>query len=46
MHLTGNCSPAILEPVLKKGRIELEYYGDQDLESLLALLRQLHGEEV
>ena len=30
----------------KKGRIELEYYGDQDLESLLALLRQLHGEEV
>lgn len=30
----------------KKGRIELEYYGDQDLESLLELLRQLHGEEV
>jgi ParB family chromosome partitioning protein len=28
----------------KKGRIELEYYSDQDLEALLALLRRLNGE--
>ena len=29
----------------KKGKIELEYYNDQDLEALLALLHTLHGEE-
>ena len=28
----------------KKGRIQLEYYDDQDLESLLALLQQHNGE--
>lgn len=28
----------------KKGRIELEYYNEQDLETLLALLRRLNGE--
>ena len=28
----------------KKGRIELEYYNDQDLEALLALLQTLRGE--
>ena len=28
----------------KKGKIELEYYNDQDLEALLALLQTLHGE--
>ena len=28
----------------KKGRIELEYYNEQDLEALLALLRRLNGE--
>ena len=28
----------------KRGRIELEYYGDQDLEALLALLRSSRGE--
>lgn len=28
----------------KKGKIELEYYNDQDLEALLALLQSLHGE--
>ena len=28
----------------KKGRIELEYYNDQDLEELLTLLQQLKGE--
>ncbi|MCI8303241.1 MAG: ParB/RepB/Spo0J family partition protein [Lawsonibacter sp.] len=28
----------------KKGRIELEYYNDQDLEALLALLQQLNAE--
>ena len=28
----------------KKGKIELEYYNDQDLETLLALLQTLHGE--
>ncbi len=28
----------------KKGRIELEYYSEQDLEALLALLRRLNGE--
>ena len=27
----------------KKGRIELEYYSDQDLETLLELLQQLNG---
>ena len=27
----------------KKGKIELEYYSDQDLEALLALLQQLQG---
>ena len=27
----------------KKGRIELEYYSDQDLETLLTLLQQLQG---
>ena len=30
----------------KKGRIQLEYYDDQDLESLLALLQQRDGGEV
>lgn len=28
----------------KKGRIELEYYDDQDLEALLTLLQSLHRE--
>lgn len=28
----------------KKGRIELEYYNEQDLETLLALLQQMNGE--
>ena len=28
----------------KKGRIELEYYNEQDLEALLALLQRLNGE--
>jgi ParB family chromosome partitioning protein len=30
----------------EKGRIELEYYNDQDLEGLLGLLQSLNGEEV
>ena len=28
----------------KKGKIELEYYNDQDLEALLALLQRMNGE--
>jgi len=32
-----------IAPKGKKGRIELEYYDDQDLESLLALLQTLNG---
>ena len=28
----------------KRGRIELEYYGDQDLEALLSLLQSLRRE--
>ena len=28
----------------KKGRIELEYYNEQDLETLLALLQRMNGE--
>ena len=28
----------------KKGRIELEYYNEQDLEALLALLQRLRAE--
>ena len=28
----------------KKGRIELEYYNEQDLETLLTLLQQMKGE--
>ena len=28
----------------KKGRIELEYYNEQDMEALLALLQHLNGE--
>ncbi len=32
-----------ITPKGKKGRIELEYYDDQDLESLLALLQTLNG---
>ena len=30
----------------KKGRIELEYYSEQDLETLLELLRRTDGEGV
>ena len=30
----------------KKGKIQLEYYSSEDLEALLALLEQLHGEGV
>ena len=29
----------------KKGKVQLEYYSDEDLEALLALLNQFHGEE-
>ena len=29
----------------KKGRVQLEYYNNEDLEALLSLLNTLHGEE-